>query len=40
MHTLEKVEMALENEVPEVVVKKDIRDKARRAIERMLELSQ
>ncbi|MDD2778144.1 MAG: quinolinate synthase NadA [Methanocellales archaeon] len=39
MHTLEKVERALETEEPEVTVRKGVADKARKAIERMLELS-
>ncbi len=39
MHTLEKVEAALKNEKPEVVVPDEIMDKARKAIERMLEIS-
>jgi quinolinate synthase len=39
LHTLEKIEEALMKEKPEVVVKKEIIDKARRPIERMLELS-
>ena len=40
MHTLEKIEVALEKEKPEVVVKKEIMGPARKAIERMLEISQ
>jgi quinolinate synthase len=40
LHTLEKIEKALEKEKPEVVVKKEIIDKARSPIERMLEISQ
>ncbi|RCV64663.1 quinolinate synthase [Methanophagales archaeon] len=40
IHTLAKIEAALENEKPKVVVKKEIRDKAMRPIERMLEISQ
>ncbi|HIH36836.1 MAG TPA: quinolinate synthase NadA [Methanocellales archaeon] len=39
MHTLEKVERALETEEPEITVRKGVADKARKAIERMLELS-
>ena len=39
MHTLEKVERALETEEPEITVRKGVADKAREAIERMLELS-
>jgi len=39
MHTLENVEAALKKEKPEVVVPDEIRDKARKAIERMLEIS-
>ncbi|HID19542.1 MAG TPA: quinolinate synthase NadA [Methanophagales archaeon] len=39
IHTLEKIEEALEKEKPEVVVKKEIAEKARKAIERMLKLS-
>ncbi len=39
MHTLEKIEVALEKEKPEVVVPDEIADEARSAIERMLELS-
>lgn len=39
MHTLEKVERALETEEPEITVRKGAADKARKAIERMLELS-
>lgn len=40
MHTLEKIEVALEKEKPEVGVKKEIMGPARKAIERMLEISQ
>jgi len=40
MHTLEKIEVALENEKPEVVVPDEIVERARRAIDRMLEISQ
>jgi quinolinate synthase len=36
---LAKIEAALEKEKPEVVVKKEIMDKARKPIERMLEIS-
>ena len=39
MHTLENIEAALENEKPEVVVPAEIAAKARKAIERMLEIS-
>jgi quinolinate synthase len=39
MHTLEKVERVLETEEPEITVRKGVADKAREAIERMLELS-
>jgi len=39
MPTLEKIEEALEKEKPEVVINKEIMEKARRAIERMIELS-
>jgi quinolinate synthase len=39
MHTLEKIEVALEKEKPEVVVPDEIARKARRAIERMIEIS-
>nr|QNO55187.1 quinolinate synthase A [Methanosarcinales archaeon ANME-1 ERB7] len=39
IHTLAKIEAALEKEKPEVVVKKEIMDKARKPIERMLEIS-
>lgn len=39
MHTLEKIEAALEKEKPEVVVPYEIVENARRAIERMLEIS-
>ena len=39
MHTLEKVERALETEEPDITVRKGVADKAREAIERMLELS-
>ncbi|MCK4475876.1 MAG: quinolinate synthase NadA [Methanophagales archaeon] len=39
MHTLEKIEEALEKEKPEVVIEKEIMEKARKAIERMLEIS-
>lgn len=39
MHTLEKVERALETGEPEITVRKGVADKARKAIERMLELS-
>ena len=39
MHTLENIEKALELEKPEVVIKPEIIEKARKAIERMLELS-
>ena len=38
MHTLENIEAALEKEKPEVFIKKRIINKARRAIERMLEI--
>jgi len=38
MHTLENIEAALEKEKPEVFIKKKIINKARRAIERMLEI--
>ena len=40
IHTLAKIEAALERQKPEVVVKKEIRDKAMRPIDRMLEISQ
>jgi quinolinate synthase len=39
MHTLEKVKRVLERENPEVLVQKDVAEKARVAIERMLDLS-
>ncbi len=39
MHTLENIEAALENEKPEVVVPSETARKARKAIERMLEIS-
>ena len=39
MHTLEKVERAIETEEPEVTVRKGVADKAREAMGRMLELS-
>jgi len=39
MHTLENIEEALEKEKPEVVVEKEIIEPARKAIERMLEIS-
>jgi quinolinate synthase len=39
VHTLRKIEEALEKEKPEVVIGKEIMVKARKAIERMLEIS-
>jgi quinolinate synthase len=39
MHTLENIEEALEKEKPEVVIEKEIIEPARKAIERMLEIS-
>jgi len=38
MHTLEKIEAALESEEPVVVVERGVAEKARRAIERMFEI--
>ncbi|MHC1635224.1 MAG: quinolinate synthase NadA [Candidatus Methanospirareceae archaeon] len=38
MHNLKKIEMALEREKPEVFVRKEVVEKARGAIERMLEI--
>jgi quinolinate synthase len=39
MPTLEKIEAALEHEEPEVILSPDVMEKARKPIERMLELS-
>jgi len=39
LHTLEKVKNSLLNEVSEVKVDVEIADKARNAVERMLEVS-